>query len=94
MAKQQFGLDQINNPTPTWVMKALQLYVALAGAVVTWLSTTGVELMGPKSYKLTTGLIGLSLLVATAISPFFGVDVKSKYVKTSDVTAMDQPEGN
>lgn len=88
MAAVKFGRKQIGNPTPASLNFWVRVVTVICSTAIGWLSTTS-DLMGPKSLKLTMGILGLTLALCNGLAPLFGVQVKDEDVPIEDVAAIE-----
>lgn len=86
MADIKFGRKQLSNPTPSKIEFRLKVYVAVMSLVVSYLQTAAY--LPALAKEISTGVLSLSVAIAVAITPFFGVHVTGE-VDAEDVTAMD-----
>ena len=83
----KFGSKQIGNPTPANIARIVDMYSAIAAAVIAWLGT--VDFMSSYKVKVIGSILGLGILICQALKPFFGVQITSSKVPAEDVTAME-----
>jgi hypothetical protein len=88
MPQVKFGRKQIGKPTPASLNFWVRVITVICSTAIGWLSTTS-DLMGPKSLKLTMGILGLVLALCNGLAPLFGVQVKEEDVPVEDVTAVE-----
>lgn len=87
----KFGVSQTANPTPSNINLWVRVYTVVAGIFLGWMTTT--NLIGPHTQNALSSIIGLTLALCNGLAPLFGVDVSNnKYVKSEDVTAMEEPK--
>lgn len=71
---QKFGLDQVKNETPNWVLPALVAATFVFQGLPPIIS--GYEIVSPKTKELIALLCDVANLLAAAISLFFGKSKK------------------
>lgn len=87
MGKVSFGRTQIKNPTPSNIVFWIRVFSAVAGVLMIWMPTASYIPHGLQD--VATSILGLGLAVGNAISPLFGVEIKSDTVAKEDVTAVE-----
>jgi hypothetical protein len=81
-----FGTQQINKPTPQWVILAVRIISISSGALIAWVAQTNLL---PQSAKNEIGLaLGSIVSIVHLLAPMFGVQIDSATVPTQDVTAV------
>lgn len=74
MANYNFGKSELRNKTPQGVSAVIDITTAVCGGLVTWLQST--DLVPVKPSSIISSLLGLIIIVAQAIKPFFGEKIK------------------
>jgi hypothetical protein len=83
-----FGRQQINNPTPQWVILTVRITSILLSAVmvvIPQLNSVPTNVKGD-AVTIMSGVI----LFLHGIAPLFGVQIDSPSVPTKDVTAVKE----
>jgi hypothetical protein len=86
MGKIKFGVNQLNNATPSKVNLYVRAFTVAAGIFLGWMATS--TLIGSHSKDVINGWLGLALMLANGLAPLFGVQLTGK-VDAEDVTAID-----
>lgn len=83
-----FGKNQINNPTPQWVILTVRVLSIVLGIIVAWVAQTHLISEGSKG-EINLAL-GSLITFAHLLAPLFGVEIDSATVPTNDVTAVKE----
>lgn len=93
MADVKFGVDQVNNPTPSKLNLYVRVFTVVAGIFMGWMLTN--NLIPANTQNVISSILGLLLAITNGIAPLFGIDVSSNTkVPISQVTAMDTQQTN
>ncbi len=82
-----FGLNQINNPTPSKVNLIVRVLTVVIASFLAWMATT--DLVNAYWQHLLTGILGLVMSLINGVAPLFGVTVTQSNIPTETVTAVD-----
>lgn len=87
MANVSFGMNQRLNPTPQNIILWTRIISIVAGVLMVWMPTASYI---PHGFQdVATSLCGLIIALTNALAPLFGVQVTSKEIATSEVTAVE-----
>ncbi len=75
MSKLRFGLKQEKKPTPKWIGITISITIRASAGVISWIATS--NWLGPKTANITTGILGLLIIIGDTIKPYFGEDVSA-----------------
>lgn len=82
-----FKRNNFGKPTPAKIEFRLKIYVVVTSLVVTYLQTATYIPALPK--EISTGILSLTVAIATSLVPFFGVHVEESTVPTEDVASIE-----
>ena len=88
MQTPKFGINQINNPTPNWIILSVRIYAIASGIIITWL--IGNPIVGPHFREIFISLLGLTSSLVNAIAPLFGIKIDSPTVPKEQVKAIEE----
>jgi hypothetical protein len=83
----KFGASQLKNPTPSHINLWVKVFTVAGTAFIGWMATN--TMVGPNSKNIINSILGLALTLINVIAPLFGVDINTKTVPSSEVTAID-----
>lgn len=83
----RFGKSQLSNPTPAHISRRIDITTAIAAGVSTWVSSA--SYIGPKSSSIITSLLGLVIIIAQILKPFYGVEHLPTKIPADDVTTVE-----
>lgn len=87
----KFGINQINNPTPSKLNLWVKVITIVIGVFMGFMAVT--DLIGPHSKDALNQILGLLVIpLINGLAPLFGMTGVGSYVKTSDVSSMDEPK--
>lgn len=92
MAEIKFGASQLNNPTPSHINLWVKVFTVAGAAFMGWMATN--NLIGPNTKDIINSILGLALTLTNLLAPLFGVDLNTKSVPSSQVTAIDTDKIN
>lgn len=83
----KFGTKQLQNPTPSQVANVIDIYCAVAGVLIAWITTAGY--IPSNASNIIASILGLGIGICQALKPFFGVRPTSNNVPVEDVKTID-----
>ncbi len=83
----KFGRQQWGKPTPAKIGFIVMLVSAIAGGLQLWMGTA--SYIPTKISEILQSILGLIIMLANILRPFFGVPVDSKTVPADKVTEIE-----
>lgn len=83
----QFGLKQINNPTPASINLVVRIVTVFIAVFLAWMNSND-NMIGDAAQHWINSIAALTMGLINGIAPLFGIAVNSPTIPTGDVTAV------
>lgn len=84
----RFGLKQINKPTPAIINLRMRIIVIVGNSIMGWMPTA--PFIPNNIQNIITPIMSLGVIIFTAISPLYGVELDRKTVPVESVAAVKE----
>lgn len=86
----KFGSKQLQNPTPANVARRLDIFCAISGVLIGYLTTA--SYIPNNISNIIAGILGMLIGVAQSLKPFYGVETTRQTVDIDNVVEMEKPK--